>query len=58
MDEHVLGFLYGDLRNNTTKEFLIAFYVKYNLFELSYRFHLRLNNCDTRIPWKGYLIGS
>jgi hypothetical protein len=58
MDEHVLGFLYEDLRSNTTKEFLIAFYVKQNLFELSYRFHLKLNKCDTHISWKGYLIGS
>jgi hypothetical protein len=42
--------------SNTTKEFSIAFYV--NLFELSYRLHLKINISDTHISWKGYLIGS
>jgi hypothetical protein len=45
-------------RSNTTKEFSIAFYIKENLFELSYWFHLKFNLSDTHISWKGYLIGS
>jgi hypothetical protein len=45
-------------RSNTTKEFSIAFYVKSNRFELSYRIHLKFNLSDIHISWKGYLIGS
>jgi hypothetical protein len=45
-------------RCNTTKEFSIAFYVKYKKIELSHRIHLKLNLSDTHISWKGYLIGS
>jgi hypothetical protein len=45
-------------RSNTTKEFSTSFYVKYILFELSYRFHLKFNLSDAHISWKGYLIGS
>ena len=45
-------------RCNTTKEFSIAFYVKYKKNELSHRIHLKLNLSDTHISWKGYLIGS
>ena len=45
-------------RCNTTKEFSIAFYVKFKKIELSYRIHLKFNLSDTHISWKGCLIGS
>jgi hypothetical protein len=35
----------------------IAFYVKLNLFEISYRIYLKFNLSDTHFSWKGYLIG-
>ena len=47
-----------NLKCNTTKEFSIAFYVKFKKIELSYRIHLKFNINDTHISWKGYLIGS
>jgi len=53
----VLNLICG-IRCNTTKEFLIAFYVKYKKKGLSYRIHLKFNLSDTHISWKRYVIGG